>query len=117
MKRRMLTWMSLGLVACLSYSAPVPAHIIPAEKLHPVAESYRRICFILNLNPVRWDQIKAETVAIGNHSKAIGSESAGKMLADIEQTIAQASVEPNEEKGIEPLARQQAAAMIFESIT
>jgi cytochrome c peroxidase len=31
------------------------AHIVPPEKLHSVAESYRRMTFVLNLNPVAWD--------------------------------------------------------------
>lgn len=33
------------------------AHIVPAEKLHPVAESYRRMTFLLNLNPIAWDLV------------------------------------------------------------
>jgi cytochrome c peroxidase len=36
------------------------AHIVPAEKLHPVAESYRRMTFVLNLNPVGWDLVRRD---------------------------------------------------------
>ena len=32
--------------------APARGHVVPPEDYHPVAESYRRICFVLNLNPV-----------------------------------------------------------------
>src|SRR5262245_30841778 len=43
--------------ACLQ---GVRAHIVPAEKLHPVAESYRRMTFVMNLNPVAWNLVRRD---------------------------------------------------------
>ena len=43
------------------------AHVVPPEQFHPVVESYRRLTFLLNLNPVLWDEVKtdADRVAMG----------------------------------------------------
>ena len=49
-------WLSLSLLP----GAPVPAHIVPPEVLHPAAESYRRLGFLLALNPVPWESVKAD---------------------------------------------------------
>lgn len=40
------------------------SHIVPPEQFHPVAESYRRMNFILNLNPVRWDEVAEDAERI-----------------------------------------------------
>jgi cytochrome c peroxidase len=49
------------------FSLPVAqvteAHIVPPEALHPVAESYRRAAFLLELNPVLWSAV-AEDVEV-----------------------------------------------------
>ena len=50
------------------------AHIIPPEELHPVAESYRRATFILNLNPVRWESVSADVDAIADHWRATDAQ-------------------------------------------
>ena len=47
------------------------AHIVPPENLHPVAESYRRATFILNLNPVVWEQVSVDVDAIADYWRAI----------------------------------------------
>lgn len=43
------------------------AHIVPPEQLHPVAASYRRLEFLLNLNPIPWESIEQdlEIIAAG----------------------------------------------------
>ena len=38
-------------------SGLVLGHIVPPEELDPLAESYRRLCFLLRLNPVRWGDV------------------------------------------------------------
>ena len=54
-------------LACAGLAAGVAgAHVIPPEKLHPVAESYRRATFILNLNPVVWEQVDRDVVLIAD---------------------------------------------------
>ena len=64
-----------GLAAWLAIVAfgPAPrvaAHIVPAEKLHPVVESYRRMTFLLNLNPVLWDEVRKDSDRIGRYLTA-----------------------------------------------
>jgi hypothetical protein len=53
------------------------AHIVPPEKYHPMAESYRRMAFMVNLNPVLWDEVKNDTRVIAAELGKIDSE-AGK---------------------------------------
>ncbi len=55
-------------------TAPAPAHIVPPEALHPVAESYRRLEFFLNLNPVPWDQVAADSRRIAGELDRLGTE-------------------------------------------
>ncbi len=45
-------------------AAGVFAHVVPPEALHPVAESYRRANFMLNLNPVPWSEVWADAERI-----------------------------------------------------
>jgi cytochrome c peroxidase len=117
MKTRIaVVWMA-GLLAGWLPGSYVAAHIIPAEKLHPVAESYRRACFILNLNPIRWDQIRADAVVIGNHCNAIDPSASNALLTEIDRIIAEATVSAEDGKEVEPLPRQQAAAQAFEALT
>ena len=43
----------IGVFVCTAFftiTSEVPAHIIPPENFHPVAESYRRMFFILNIS-------------------------------------------------------------------
>ena len=43
------------------------AHIIPPENFHPVAESYRRMSFMLKLNPIDWEKIRMDMTSIADH--------------------------------------------------
>ena len=82
------------LAALLTGAAPAPAHIIPPEKLHPVAESYRRAGFLLNLNPVLWDQVIPDVNAIANYWMALDSRAAGDFLAAANRIVADATRVP-----------------------
>ena len=53
-------------LAILSTAFWVEAHIIPQETLHPMAESYGRLKFFLNLNPVLWDEVSKDTEIIAS---------------------------------------------------
>lgn len=44
----------MGIALCAPSSQ---GHIVPPEDLHPTAESFRRIEFFLNLNPVPWNLV------------------------------------------------------------
>ena len=52
------------------------AHIVPPEKFHPVAESYRRMNFLLNLNPVLWAQVRKDTETVAEGMEAFSHDEA-----------------------------------------
>ena len=106
----LLTWLAIG-------SATAQGHVIPPEKLHPVAEAYRRAEFILNLNPVMWRQVRSDVEAIAGYWSAIDSGAADTFLTEASRIIAEATLQPDEETAVEPLPRQEAAAQVFERLT
>ncbi len=55
-------------IACLAVVVgDARGHVVPPEKLHRVAEAYRRATFILNLNPVNWEQVGPDVAAIADY--------------------------------------------------
>jgi cytochrome c peroxidase len=48
---------SVLFVLVFAMALPLAAHIVPPEEFHPVAESYRRMTFLLNLNPIPWEAV------------------------------------------------------------
>ncbi len=78
----MPAWLlTAGLVA-ISFG-PVSAHVVPPEELHPVAESYRRAGFVLNLNPVLWPQVWSDLERIEEALKEVNSPGATKFSAEL----------------------------------
>jgi cytochrome c peroxidase len=107
-----------ALALMVAESERLAAHIIPPEKLHPVAESYRRLTFLLNLNPVLWPEVRndAETIA-RNFAALAPAEAAGyrrEVAARIDGFAAPAK-EGQERPGA--AERQQAAREVFELST
>lgn len=119
--RHRLNWhraWAAGLVLWLTLAAPpARAHIVPPEKLHPLAESYRRVSFILNIIPVAWDQVGPEIKALADYWRPIDAPSADNFLREAQAIIAKATLRPDPEKGIEPMPRRQAASQVFELCT
>ena len=97
--------------------SPARAHIVQPEKLHPVAESYRRVSFILNVIPVAWDQVDPEIVGLADYWRAIDAPAADNFLKEAQAIIAKATIKADPEKGIEPMPRRQAASQVFELCT
>lgn len=93
------------------------AHIVPPEKLHPVAESHRRATFVLNLNPVHWESVSADVDAIADYWRALDPHASREFHTTAHGVIARATVEPDEDLGIEPMARKEAAAKVFAIMT
>ena len=62
---------------------PASAHIVPPEELHPVAESYRRAGFILNLNPVLWPQVWSDLKRIEEALRVVNSFGAQKLSKEL----------------------------------
>jgi cytochrome c peroxidase len=113
-KRVFLTTVMVGLVAVIS---TIHGHIIPPENIHPVAEVYQRTNFVLNLNPVGWDQVQSDVDALTDYWNAIAAESAAAFHKQVNEIICAATAEPNEKKGVEPLPRSAAAEQVFQHLT
>ncbi len=92
-------------------------HVIPPEKLHPVAEVYRRATFVLNLNPVVWEQVRSDVAVLAGHWRFVDPDAAEAFEAQVNGFIARATVEASEASGLAPLARRDAAAAVFTLLT
>ncbi len=94
------------------------AHIIPPEKLHPVAASYRNANFILNLNPVVWDQVWPEMKIIGNHLQRVDSKRNTIFRAELAEarSIALARALEDEEPDL-VAARERGRRAVFRATT
>ncbi|MGH9816925.1 MAG: cytochrome c peroxidase [Candidatus Acidiferrales bacterium] len=102
-------------VVVFSPAPRVAAHIVPAEKLHPVAASYRRMAFLLNLNPVPWREVRKDSNAIAKYLSRLSAANAKgyQQAAD----AALQSVASGESKPPWPAERRHAARAMFELAT
>jgi len=107
-------WMA---VALLGPAERVSAHIVPAEKLHPAVASYRRMVFLLNLNPVLWDEVHKDSEVIAAYAGRVAPAEgeAYKHAADAALTrVMEAAASAD---GLGPQERKQAARELFELST
>ena len=95
-KKRKSLAIAVAALACAT--SPILAHIIPPEDLHPVAEAYRRVNFILNLNPVVWDQVRGDVQALSEYWSPLDAKAAEAFHTRVNEVISAATVEPDEEK-------------------
>ena len=72
------------LVLCIGFSASALAHIVPPEDYHPLAESYRRIAFMVNLNPVPWDTVQQDAQRITEELTTVAPEEASSYGETVE---------------------------------
>ena len=94
----------------------VQAHIIPPEKFHSAAESFRRMNFILNLNPVRWGEVRKDLMPITEHLSALSPEE-GKAYKIAATKAIDAYTNPPEGEEPGPAERKAAARKVFELST
>jgi len=92
----------------------VSAHIIPPENFHPVAEGYRRTSFVLKLNPIPWDIVKADMDTIAAHFESIDPSKSEMFQRAMTELIDQAT---SSEEPIEPRLRKEIALKVFELST
>ena len=94
------------------------AHVVPPEQFHPVVESYRRVAFLVNLNPVQWDAVQADTRRIAAGLEMVSKERADAYRKAVADAIAEPTAPVNE--GGDPLGldvRREAARTVFELST
>lgn len=72
-----------AILAVLLVAGSAAAHILPPEKIHPVAESYRRNGFVLALNPVLWDEVLVDSKVIASGLRRVAPEEATRFEAAI----------------------------------
>ena len=105
------------LVWSLMVVAPgAQAHIVPPEEFHPVAESYRRLCFLLNLNPVPWTLVEADVGGIADGYAGVSKLDGQTYLAEASRVVASMKDPPASEP---PDRMEQRAAVrhVFELST
>ncbi len=92
------------------------AHIVPPEDLHPVVESYRRLGFVLNLNPVRWEVVEQDAATLADGLSAVAPEDAEVYRQRILELIADHSATDGAEPP-GPAERKATAREVFELST
>ncbi|MEE8137384.1 MAG: cytochrome c peroxidase [Thermoanaerobaculia bacterium] len=114
-------WRALAALAAVCLLAtPVrrgEAHVVPPEKLHPVAESYRRLAFLLDLNPVLWQEVERDARSIARGLAVVDA-----LRAERYRTAVAAVLEPlltplEEAAPPTPGARIGSARRLFELTT
>ena len=93
---------------------PVQAHIIPPERLHPAAENYRLLNFLLSLNPILWDQVDAASSAVADQLTALAPTEGQGYRAKVDTAIAELR-HADELPGAKE--RKEAARRVFELST
>src|SRR5262245_47611735 len=100
-----------ALALLLALSAPLAhAHVVPPEQFHPVVASYRRQMFLLNLNPVLWDEVKADAEGVAAGLEMISKQRADAYRAAVNDAILKCTAPAKEgEEPAGPEARREAA--------
>ncbi len=97
---------------------PARGHVVPPEKLHPAAESYRRAAFLMNLNPVVWGQVWGDMQIIAKSIERVDPEAGKKFREEIQ--AARKIAEPAPQDGENPdwvSARENGRRAVFTSTT
>ena len=84
---RFVAWL-IAAVCAVALPWGVQAHIVPPEDLHPVAESYRRMSFVLNLNPVQWQAVEQDAATLADGLSAVTPDDGKAYLARVTALIA-----------------------------
>lgn len=104
-----LTALLLAAVAGVLASSRAEAHIVPPERLHPVTESYRRMGFLLSLNPVLWDEVKSDAAVIADGLEAVEPDR-GRVYRSAVASLLDAAVEATGGAGPMPAGERRATA-------
>ncbi|MFQ5526483.1 MAG: cytochrome c peroxidase [Thermoanaerobaculia bacterium] len=105
----------IAAVACLPLSDWARAHIVPPEQLHPAAASYRRLEFLLNLNPIRWDEVEKDLRAIAAELEPSDAENADDLLRLTEEILA--SLDAEDDGGLAADRRRDVAHSVLSHAT
>lgn len=104
------------LIALLFSVSDAGAHLVPPEQFHPIAEAYRRAKFVLNLDPVVWEQVRVDVTTIGNYWKTFDTSAANAFLAKTNIIIDRA-IATKQGDDFDPISGNPAASQVFDLMT
>ena len=90
-------------------------HIVPPEELDPIAESYRRLCFLLRLNPVPWENVARDADVVGRGLRTVDAQAGDRYVAQVNVVLDAMKVSGEEAPG--PSERRAASRALFERST
>lgn len=109
---------ALALWLVLAMAPLVQAHVVPPEQFDPVVESYRRMMFLLNLNPVQWEEVKTDADGVATGLETISKQRADSYRATISNAISKCTPPVKEgEDAPGPEVRRETARLVFEAST
>ena len=91
----------------------VQAHIVPPEDLHPVAESYRRLEFLLALNPVPWGEVRQDVEVLAHGLQLVDESAAAAFRGKAAYALEPFLETGGEREAASPKERRAAARRIF----
>lgn len=114
--RRIVTLVLVGgLVSTMATS-----HIVPPETFHPAAESYRRLTFFLNLNPIPWDLVEADVEVLAGQvaqlSSSRGESYHGANLERIQRLQARDEASFDERRGTARAVFEDSSRVVAELV-
>lgn len=113
---RVKGWMAVLLLAAAAglalFGRQAVGHIVPPEQYHPVAESERRLAFVLALNPVRWDLVESDAGVIATALAGVDVDAGATYRAHVEDDVRRAR-EASAGEGLDPQLRRELARDVF----
>jgi cytochrome c peroxidase len=104
-----LAALALAAVASALAWSRADAHVVPPERLHPVTESYRRMGFLLSLNPVLWNEVGRDATLIADGLEAVEPDG-GRLYRSSVASLLDAAITATGGSGPIPAAERRATA-------
>ena len=92
------------------------AHIVPPESFHPVAEAYRRLTFLVNLNPIPWEEVRRDTDTISGSLTSLSPEKGLRYSESLVEAFTALETEAQISSPT-PTMRKRTARRVFEEST
>jgi cytochrome c peroxidase len=90
-------------------------HIVPPEELDPLPESYRRLSFLLWLNPVPWQNVARDADVVGRVLRTVDAQAGDRYVAHVNAVLDAMQVGGDQAPG--PSERRAASRELFERST
>ena len=107
---------ALCMLALALSSLPASAHVVPPETFHPVAESHRRMTFMLNLNPILWETVREDAAVVAAELWKFSEEDAEAYLQGLDDLYAALETEARISVAT-PTMRKRTARGVYELTT